>query len=268
MLLRANVLARGYSGIRVATLDALLALLNARRAPGRAVPRIGRRERRSRAAGASRARADRRGRGAERPTGGVPGAEALRTARPRRRSCSARRKDWRSSTARRRRRRCWRWRWSTRERLARAADVAAALSIDALRGSTQAVRRADPRRAAASPGRPSRPTTCCGCMAGSAINASHADCGRVQDAYSERCAAQVHGAARDALAFAPPRRSKSKRTRRPTTRWSSPSTGDIVSGGNFHGAPVAHRGGSDSPSPWRSSRRSASGGPSGWSTPR
>ena len=37
---------------------------------------------------------------------------------------------------------------------------------------------------------------------GSAINKSHEDCGRVQDAYSLRCAPQVHGAARDALAFA------------------------------------------------------------------
>ena len=75
-------------------------------------------------------------------------------------------------------------------------------------------------------------------MAGSAINASHADCGRVQDAYSERCAAQVHGAARDALAFA----------RRTVEIEANASTdnpmvfveqGEIVSGGNFHGAPVA-----------------------------
>ena len=36
---------------------------------------------------------------------------------------------------------------------------------------------------------------------GSAINESHQNCGRVQDAYSMRCAAQVHGAAREALRF-------------------------------------------------------------------
>ena len=40
-------------------------------------------------------------------------------------------------------------------------------------------------------------------LAGSAINRSHEHCGRVQDAYSMRCAAQVHGAARDALALRP-----------------------------------------------------------------
>ena len=38
-------------------------------------------------------------------------------------------------------------------------------------------------------------------LEGSAINKSHENCGRVQDAYSLRCAAQVHGAARDALAL-------------------------------------------------------------------
>ena len=52
-----------------------------------------------------------------------------------------------------------------------------------------------------------------------------------------RCAPQVHGAARDALrTSAAPWRSR--RTRPPTTRWCSPRR-RIVSGGNFHGAPVA-----------------------------
>ncbi|HEX6050654.1 MAG TPA: aromatic amino acid lyase, partial [Gemmatimonadaceae bacterium] len=69
-------------------------------------------------------------------------------------------------------------------------------------------------------------------------NASHANCGRVQDAYSLRCAAQVHGAARDAVEFA-----------RQTVVTEANSATDnpmvfaeereIVSGGNFHGAPVA-----------------------------
>ena len=74
-------------------------------------------------------------------------------------------------------------------------------------------------------------------MEGSAINASHANCGRVQDAYSQRCAPQVHGAARDALAMA----------RRTVEIEANASTDnpmvfaeedDIVSGGNFHGAPI------------------------------
>jgi len=123
------------------------------------------------------------------------------------------------------------------ERLARAADQAAALSIDGLRGSSKPF---DARIHAARPhaGQAVSAGNLLRLMAGSAINASHADCGRVQDAYSERCAAQVHGAARDALAFA----------RRTVEIEANASTdnpmvfveqGEIVSGGNFHGAPVA-----------------------------
>ena len=68
MALRANVLAKGFSGIRRGTLEALIALLNRARPPARAVPRLGRRQRRPRAAGASGARADRRGRAPRSPT--------------------------------------------------------------------------------------------------------------------------------------------------------------------------------------------------------
>ncbi len=60
MALRANVLAKGFSGIRVETLEALIALLNAGVHPSRPVARLGRRERRPRAARPSRARARRR----------------------------------------------------------------------------------------------------------------------------------------------------------------------------------------------------------------
>ncbi len=58
MALRANVLAKGFSGISLATLEALIALLNHRVHPARAVARLGRRQRRPRAAGPSRAGAD------------------------------------------------------------------------------------------------------------------------------------------------------------------------------------------------------------------
>jgi histidine ammonia-lyase len=73
---------------------------------------------------------------------------------------------------------------------------------------------------------------------GSGINAAHVNCGRVQDAYSMRCAPQVHGAAREALAW----------VRRIVTIEMNAATDnpmvfadvdDIVSGGNFHGAPIA-----------------------------
>ena len=59
MALRANVLAKGFSGAREATVDALIDALNARRASAHPVARVGRRERRPRSARASRAGAGR-----------------------------------------------------------------------------------------------------------------------------------------------------------------------------------------------------------------
>ena len=123
------------------------------------------------------------------------------------------------------------------ERLARAADIAAALSIDALRGST---RPFDPRIHAARPhaGQRASASNILALLAGSAINQSHEHCGRVQDAYSLRCAAQVHGAARDALRFA-----RDTLTIEANGATDNPmvfaDTDEIVSGGNFHGAPVS-----------------------------
>jgi histidine ammonia-lyase len=122
-------------------------------------------------------------------------------------------------------------------RLARAADIAAALSIDALRGS---LRPFDPRIHAARPyvGQTTSAANILRLLGGSGINASHAHCGRVQDAYSLRCAAQVHGAARDALAFA--RQSLLTEANAATDNpMVFADEDDIVSGGNFHGAPVA-----------------------------
>jgi histidine ammonia-lyase len=75
-------------------------------------------------------------------------------------------------------------------------------------------------------------------MQQSAINASHQNCGRVQDAYSMRCAAQVHGATRDALAFV--RRTVETEANAATDNpMVFVETDEIVSGGNFHGAPIA-----------------------------
>ena len=75
-------------------------------------------------------------------------------------------------------------------------------------------------------------------LADSPINRSHEHCGRVQDAYSLRCAAQVHGAAREALDF-----SSRLLLTEANSATDNPMVfvedGDIVSGGNFHGAPVA-----------------------------
>jgi histidine ammonia-lyase len=123
------------------------------------------------------------------------------------------------------------------ERLARAADIAAALSIDALRGST---RPFDPRihEARGFTGQRLSAANLAALLAASPINASHANCGRVQDAYSMRCAAQVHGAARDALGFA--RRTAEAEANAATDNpMVFADAHEIVSGGNFHGAPVA-----------------------------
>ena len=75
-------------------------------------------------------------------------------------------------------------------------------------------------------------------LEGSEIRESHRDCARVQDAYSLRCIPQVHGAVRDAAAHA---------RRVLTVEFNSatdnplvfPDTGEVISGGNFHGEPVA-----------------------------
>ena len=130
------------------------------------------------------------------------------------------------------------------ERLARAADVTAALSIDALRGS---IKPFDSRIHDARPydGQVISARNIRRLLEGSAINASHADCGRVQDAYSMRCAPQVHGAAREALGFV--RRivtlEANAATDNPMVFRGDPDGAnrddEIISGGNFHGAPIA-----------------------------
>ena len=123
------------------------------------------------------------------------------------------------------------------ERLARAADIAAALSIDGLQGSSRPFDRRI-HDARGFPGQSVSASNLTELLAGSGINAAHANCGRVQDAYSMRCAAQVHGSARDAFAFA--RRAFDIEANAATDNpMVFAATEEIVSGGNFHGAPVA-----------------------------
>ena len=83
------------------------------------------------------------------------------------------------------------------------ADVAGAMTLEALKGTRRGLRRADPRGAPASRAAGVAPRNLRRLLADSEIRESHRDCGKVQDAYSLRCMPQVHGAARDALAFAP-----------------------------------------------------------------
>ena len=119
-----------------------------RRASARAEPRIGRRQRRPRAARAPRAGAGRRRRDAGTAARRVSGARRAGRGRAVAGRARTRRKGSRSSTARRCRPRCWRWRWPAPSGWRRAADIAAALSIDALHGLDASVRAAHPRRAA------------------------------------------------------------------------------------------------------------------------
>jgi histidine ammonia-lyase len=123
------------------------------------------------------------------------------------------------------------------EQLARAADVAAALSIDALRGSIHPF-EARIHEARPFAGQVTSAANIAALLRGSGINKSHEHCGKVQDAYSLRCAPQVHGATREALRFVRDtvQVEANAATDNPMV---FADTGDIVSGGNFHGAPIA-----------------------------
>jgi len=123
------------------------------------------------------------------------------------------------------------------EQLARAADIAAALTIDALRGSIHPfeARIHDARPFA---GQRASAANIELLMRGSGINKSHEFCGKVQDAYSLRCAAQVHGATREALRFV--RETVDVENNSATDNpMVFADSGEIVSCGNFHGAPIA-----------------------------
>ena len=121
------------------------------------------------------------------------------------------------------------------EILAGTADVAAALSLDALQGTPRAF---DPRIHAARPhdGQKESAARLRALLEGSEIRAAHLACKRVQDAYSLRCAPQVHGAVRDAIAGA--RRVFEIELNSATD---NPLVLDeeVISGGNFHGQPLA-----------------------------
>ena len=123
------------------------------------------------------------------------------------------------------------------ETLARTADVVAAMTVDALLGTDVAF---DPRIHAARPhaGQAASARNLRRLLAGSALRESHRNCGRVQDAYSLRCAPQVHGAARDALAFV--RRTVEIEMNSATDNpMVFAEASELLSGGNFHGEPVA-----------------------------
>src|SRR5262249_29752064 len=125
------------------------------------------------------------------------------------------------------------------ETLAQTADVLGAMSLDALHGTDVAF---DERIHAARPhaGQVKVAANLRRLIAGSQIRESHKDCGRVQDAYSLRCIPQVHGAVRDTLEFC--RRTFAIEMNSAVDNplvFVNGAEGDILSGGNFHGQPLA-----------------------------
>jgi histidine ammonia-lyase len=117
----------------------------------------------------------------------------------------------------------------------RVADIAGALSLEALKGT---VRAFDERVIAARPhpGQLAVGALLRELLVGSAIAKSHENCGKVQDPYSLRCMPQVHGAARDVLAYA---RTVLEREAASSTDNPLVVDAEMISGGNFHGQPVA-----------------------------
>ena len=138
------------------------------------------------------------------------------------------------------------------EDAARNADLSGALSLEGTKGTPRAF---DPRIHAARPhpGQSTSARNLARLLEGSGIVESHRDCGKVQDPYSFRCMPQVHGAVRDALAYARQvlERELASATdnplvfpaavdpRDPSGASSVSIDEELLSGGNFHGQPVA-----------------------------
>jgi histidine ammonia-lyase len=126
------------------------------------------------------------------------------------------------------------------ERLADAADVTGAMSLEALRGTPVAfdhkIHAVRPH-----PGQIKSARRLRELIEGSEIRESHRDHSvdpRVQDAYAIRCMPQVHGAARDSLAHA--RRILEIEINSATDNpLIFAEAGEVLSGGNFHGEPIA-----------------------------
>ena len=130
------------------------------------------------------------------------------------------------------------------ETLIDSADVIGAMVCDALKGTDVAfderIQKARPH-----PGQIKTAANLRKMLEGSEIRESHRDCGRVQDAYSLRCMPQVHGAVRDTLAHCREvmETELNSAVDNPLVFVKNPKAadgeGDVISGGNFHGEPVA-----------------------------
>lgn len=120
--------------------------------------------------------------------------------------------------------------------LSKLADICSAMTLEAYRGShvpfDKRLHELRPH-----PGQINSAFNLRKLLKGSEINRSHKDCKKVQDPYSLRCIPQVHGASRDGLSFASAvvNREINSATDNPLVF----PNGDILSGGNFHGEPLA-----------------------------
>ena len=124
------------------------------------------------------------------------------------------------------------------EQIYRLADVAAAMSVEALRG-TDRVFAAEIHALRPHAGQRDSAANMAALLAGSPIVSSHVDdVTQVQDAYSLRCAPQVHGAGRDTLAHAT--RVADVELASAIDNPSILADGSLESNGNFHGAPVGY----------------------------
>jgi len=236
ILLRANVLAKGYSGARVAVAETLLAMLERGVRP--VIPEIGSVGASGDLAPLSHLALCSVGEGeavyeGERMAGG----EAMRRAgveplRLEAKEGLALLNGTQGMTA------VGALALERAARLARTADVSGAMSLEALKGTPAAfderIHRARPHRGQREVAAHLREL-----LRDSEIRASHIEGDpRVQDAYSLRCMPQVHGACRDALAHA--RSSVEVETGGATDNpLVFAETGEVISGGNFHGAPLA-----------------------------
>lgn len=121
-------------------------------------------------------------------------------------------------------------------RLIKYADVIAAMSLEALQGSLNPfddrIHQVRPH-----PGQISVAQNVRQLLANSEIHESHRNCGKVQDPYSLRCVPQVHGATRDAIEYA--RKVLEIEVNSVTDNPLVFENEDIISGGNFHGQPLA-----------------------------
>jgi histidine ammonia-lyase len=122
-------------------------------------------------------------------------------------------------------------------RLSKMADIAGSMSLEVLMGSRTEF---DPRihQVRPHPGQAVAADNMGRITRNSEIISSHKDCSRIQDAYTLRCSPQVHGASKDAIAYAKKvvETEMNSSTNNPLI---FPESGEFLLGGNFHGQPLA-----------------------------